>query len=336
MLLYLFVDDFQSLYFSADADEWAELKAMLVQQYQVKDLGPSSWILGMAIRRDRAARKIFLDQELYVTKALEKYGLAQCRPVATPECISSDAREPSDTSSPQGGQVDKHAFQEIVGTLLYAAISTRLDIAHAVHQLTRQMQDPQPSDMLAARRILRYLAGSAKWCLQFGGRRGGDDEQLHQPLEVSAFADADWANDKADRRSVSGWVVQLDGDPIDWTSKKQSIVAQSTCEAELYAEAAAINEVLWLRGMLEELGLPLKSPSIVFGDNSSTQTISREGVKRKRTKHVDVKYHFITECIERGIIDLQWVPTEQQQADILTKALDRAKFEVHREQLMSC
>lgn len=335
MLLYLFVDDFQSLYFGADAAEWAELKAMLVQQYQVKDLGPSSWILGMAIRRDRAARKIFLDQELYVTKALEKYGLAQCRPVATPECISSDAREPHEASSPQGGQVDKHAFQEIVGTLLYAAISTRLDIAHAVHQLTRQMQDPQPSDMQAARRILRYLAGSAKWCLQFGGRRGGD-ESLHQPLEVIAFADADWANDKADRRSVSGWVVQLDGDPIDWASKKQSIVAQSTCEAELYAEAAAINEVLWLRGMLEELGLPLKSPSLVFGDNSSTQTISRQGVKRKRTKHVDVKYHFITECIERGIIDLQWVPTERQQADILTKALDRAKLEVHREQLMSC
>lgn len=335
MLLYLFVDDFQSLYFGADAAEWAELKAMLVQQYQVKDLGPSSWILGMAIRRDRAARKIFLDQELYVAKALEKYGLAQCRPLATPESISSGGHEEHDTSSPQGGRVDRQAFQEIVGTLLYAAISTRLDIAHAVHQLTRQMQDPRPADMKAARRTLRYLAGSAKWCLQFGGRRGGD-EHLDQPLEVSAFADADWANDKVDRRSVSGWVVQLEGDPIDWASKKQSIVAQSTCEAELYAEAAAINEVLWLRGMLEELGLSVKTPSILFGDNSSTQTISRQGVKRKRTKHVDVKYHFITECIERGIIDLQWVSTERQQADILTKGLDRAKLELHRGQLMSC
>lgn len=335
MLLYLFVDDFQSLYFGADAAEWAELKAMLVQQYQVKDLGPSSWILGMAIRRDRAARKIFLDQELYVAKALEKYGLAQCRPLATPESTSSGGHEEPDTSSPQGGRVDRQAFQEIVGTLLYAAISTRLDIAHAVHQLTRQMQDPRPADMKAARRTLRYLAGSAKWCLQFGGRRGGD-EHLDQPLEVSAFADADWANDKVDRRSVSGWVVQLAGDPIDWASKKQSIVAQSTCEAELYAEAAAINEVLWLRGMLEELGLSVKTPSILFGDNSSTQTISRQGVKRKRTKHVDVKYHFITECIERGIIDLQWVSTERQQADILTKGLDRAKLELHRGQLMSC
>lgn len=158
---------------------------------------------------------------------------------------------------------------------------------------------------------------------------------MGSPMEVSAFADADWANDTLDRRSVSGWVVKLDGDPICWSSKKQSIVAQSTCEAELYAEAAAINEVLWLRGMLEELGLPLQGSSTIYGDNTSTQTISREGIKRERTKHIDVKYHFITECLEKGLVRLQWVATDRQQADIFTKALDRTKFEAHRNQLMS-
>ncbi len=195
------------------------------------------------------------------------------------------------------------------------------------------MQDPQVDDMQKAKRVLRYLSGTRQWCLQFGGRRGGDSDLS---MEVSAFADADFANDVGDRRSVSGWVVKLDGDPISWSSKKQSIVAQSTCEAELYAEAAAINEVLWLRGMLEELGLLLKARSIIYGDNTSTQTISREGVKRERTKHIDVKYHFITECIENGVVQLKWVATDQQQADIFTKALDRVKFETHRKELMSC
>jgi len=328
MLLYLFVDDFQTIYDKRDAAEWNELKALLVKEYQVKDLGPSQWILGMGIRRDRKQMKIFLDQELYITKALEKYGLAQCKAVATPECLGK-----AGTAETQGGSADRRAYQEIVGTLLYAAISTRPDIAHAVHQLTRRMQDPQVDDMQRAKRVLRYLSGTKQWCLQFGGRRGGDSDLS---MEVSAFADADFANDVGDRRSVSGWVVKLDGDPISWSSKKQSIVAQSTCEAELYAEAAAINEVLWLRGMLEELGLLLKARSIIYGDNTSTQTISREGVKRERTKHIDVKYHFITECIENGVVQLKWVATDQQQADIFTKALDRVKFETHRKELMSC
>jgi hypothetical protein len=88
--------------------------------------------------------------------------------------------------------------------------------------------------------------------------------------------------------------------------------------------------------MLEELGLLLKARSIIYGDNTSTQTISREGVKRERTKHIDVKYHFITECIENGVVQLKWVATDQQQADIFTKALDRVKFETHRKELMSC
>ena len=94
-------------------------------------------------------------------------------------------------------------------------------------------------------------------------------------------------------------------------------------------------EVLWLRGMLQELGLAVTAGSVVHGDNESTLTISRNGVKGERTKHVDVKLHFVTECVERGDVELRWVPTDRQQADIFTKALDRVKFEAHRQQLMA-
>jgi hypothetical protein len=152
---------------------------------------------------------------------------------------------------------------------------------------------------------------------------------------VCAFADADWANDKADRKSISGWVAKINGDPISWSSKKQRVVSMSTCEAELYAEAAAIQEVLWLRDLLKELGLTVQFGSLVYGDNQSAIAVSKNGVKGERTKHVDVKYHFITETVEQGKVKLKWIPTTEQQADIFTKALARPVFEHFRAELMS-
>ena len=339
MLLFVFVDDFQSLYDgNSDSAEWAELKAKLVERYSIKDVGPSRWILGMSITRDRKARTVRLGQELYVTKALEKYGMQGCRPADTPEAVGADL-EPGDGDE----AVERRAYQEVVGTLLYAAISTRPDIAHAVHRLTRYMQDPKQRHMDAARRVLRYLAGTKSCCLQFGGRRGGDASRSQHGAKggvfscvVSAFADADWANNKTNRHSVTGWVAKLNGDTISWASKKQSVVALSTCEAELYAESAAVKEVMWLRGLLKELDLPVREGSVVHGDNESAISLSRNGIKSERTKHVDVQYHFVTEAVERGTIELLWVPTGKMQADIFTKALGRPAFEIHRREIMSC
>jgi hypothetical protein len=229
---------------------------------------------------------------------------------------------------------------EITGTLMYAAISTRPDIAHAVHYLASNMQAPTLRHMQAAERVLRYLAGTKDVGLVFGSRNGdtvGDSRgrKSQVQVEVCAFADADWANDRGDRRSISGWVAKVNGDPVSWSSKKQRVVALSTCEAELYAESAAIQEVLWLRGLMEELGLYTRTGSTVYGDNQSAIAVSHNGVKGERTKHVDVKYHFVTETVERGIVKLQWIPTAQQQADIFTKALAAPVFQLLRQQLMT-
>ncbi len=113
------------------------------------------------------------------------------------------------------------------------------------------------------------------------------------------------------------------------------MVALSTCEAELYAEAAALQEVLWLRGMLQELGLTVATGSVVYGDNQSAIAVSKNGVKGERTKHVDVKYHFVTETVTAGNVKLQWIPTTEQEADIFTKALGAPAFEKFRKALMS-
>jgi hypothetical protein len=337
MLIYRFVDDMQGNHHSEDASEFKESVALLEQRFQVKTLPTSAWMLGMRITRDRKARTITLDQELYITKALEKYGLQQCRVVSTPEAVGAvDATDDAALDS----ETDKERYMQITGTLMYAAISTRPDIAHAVHTLASNMQAPHRRHMQAAERVLRYLAGTKDVGLVFGSSGGdkvGDSRgrDIHVQVEVCAFADADWANSKGDRKSISGWVAKINGDPVSWASKKQRVVALSTCEAELYAEAAAVQEVLWLRGLMKELGLHTKTGSQVYGDNQSTIAISHNGVRSERTKHVDVKYHFITETVEQGSVQLKWIPTTQQQADIFTKALAAPTFQLLRKQLMT-
>ena len=336
MLLFLFVDDFQTSYHPEDKAEWDALKSKLVERFKTKDLGASTWILGMRISRDLKARTITLDQELYVTKALERQGMQECRPVASPGVPGGSTAVEEEAAG--SGVVDRQLYQEMVGTLMYSAVTCRPDIAHAVQQLAQAMQTPTQQHVIAAKRVFRYLAGTKDVGLVFGSRsdkvfdtRGRNDFCL----DVCAFADADWANDKADRKSITGWVAKVNGDPISWASKKQRTVAQSTCEAELYAEAAALQEVLWLRGLLHELGLHVQTGSLVYGDNQSTIAISKNGIKGERTKHVDVKYHFITETVESGKVQLKWIPTTEQQADIFTKALAAPVFEHFRKALMT-
>jgi hypothetical protein len=335
ILLYRFVDDFRSSFHAADAAEMAEYESMLKQRFDITTASKDSWMLGMRIQRDRQARTITVDQEQYITRALERYGMQQCKPVSTPEALGATKDQHESLDQP----ADRQRYMEIVGTLMYAAISSRPDIAHAVHYLASNMQAPTRRHMLAAERVLRYLAHTRDIGLVFGSRsqQVGDSRGRHVQamVDVCAFSDADWANDKEDRRSVSGWVAKLNGDPVSWSSKKQRVVALSTCEAELYAEAAAIQEVLWLRGLLEELGLHTRTGSCVYGDNQSTIAVSQRGVRSDRTKHVDVKYHFVTETVDRGVVKLCWVPTTQQQADIFTKALATPVFESLRSQLMS-
>ena len=338
MKLFLFVDDFQTSYHREDKVEWDALKAKLVERFKTKDLGPSTWILGMRITRDRKARTITLDQELYITKALERYGMDKCKPVSTPGVCG--ARDAVEEAAADSGPVDRQLYQEMVGTLMYSGVACRLDTMYSVQKLAQAMQAPMQSDMMAAKRLFRYLAGTKDIGLVFGSHAGDLPRDTRGRcstfrLDVCAFADADWANSKADRKSITGWVAKVNGDPISWASKKQRTVAQSTCEAELYAEAAAIQEVLWLRGLLQELGLHVQTGSLVHGDNQSTLAISKNGIKGERTKHVDVKYHFITETVESGAVQLKWIPTTEQQADLLTKALPTPVFEHFRKQLMT-
>lgn len=337
MMIYRFVDDMQGQHHEEDTAEFEEHSGKLCKRFGIKKLQDAAWMLGMRITRNLAAAgTITLDQEQYISKALERFGLAECKVANSPEVPGAATDSTPGLDKP----TDRQRFMEMVGTLMYAAISTRPDIAHATYYLAANMVAPTSRHMLAAERVFRYLAGTKEVGLVFGSRNGdaAGDSRGHSTqvqVDVTAFADADWANDKGDRKSISGWVAKLNGDPVSWSSKKQRVVALSTCEAELYAESAAIQEVLWLRGLLAELGLHTKMGSVVHGDNQSTIAVSKKGVKGERTKHVDVKYHFVTETVESGKVKLQWVPSAEQQADIFTKALHAPVFLKLRAALMT-
>lgn len=328
MLLFLFVDDMQVAFDKADETEWAESHKKLWDRFKITDLGASEFMLGMKITRDRHARTIKLDQELYVTKMLEKFGLDQCKPRSTPGVSTADDTGNAKNDEPS----DLKLYQEKVGTLLYAAISTRPDIAYAVNKLTQKMTAPTVRDAKACDHVFRYLSGTKSMGLLFGRSR---EVKSASPVSITAYADSDWGSERSDRKSVTGWIAMINGDPVSWASKKQKIVSQSTCEAELYAEGAAINEVKWLSGLLQEIGLDASSAPTVHGDNQSAIALSKNGIKSERTKHVAIKYAYIHDEVSHDRVKLKWIPTNKQLADILTKSLARPAHEALRDQLMT-
>jgi hypothetical protein len=334
MMLYRFVDDLQGQFHSEDRKEFELDTGMLRDRFKLKQMQTATWMLGMRITRDRKLKTITLDQEQYINGAVEKFLGKEVKKVNTPEVVGYM----HDTNPAVLVPTDRQRYMEIVGTLMYAAISTRPDISHSVHSLASQMQNPLVRDMNAAVRVLRYLSGTAKLGLVFGSKNPthvGDTRGFSTKMDVSAFADADWANDRTDRKSVSGWISKLNGDPISWSCKKQRVVSLSTAEAELYAEAAAIQETLWLRGLIKELGLHLNSSSIIYGDNQAAISISKNGIKGDRTKHVDIKWNFVTDTVESKEIELKWIPTTEMEADIFTKALLPKIFERLRAMIMT-
>ncbi len=219
---------------------------------------------------------------------------------------------------PAGGpaSVTPTQYREIVGSLLFLSNCTRPDIAFAVGIACRSMSDPKSEDWARVKRILRYLVGSAEFGLWF--RRKVPNAEF-----VCGFSDADWGGDTQGRRSTSGYVCLVAGSLVSWSSRKQSVVALSTMEAEYIAMADVAREVLSLRSLLSELGFDVDTVSI-FVDNSPAVFVSQNPVVTQKSKHM--RYHFIRDVVARGVLSFKWIPSHLQLADTFTKFLDRLRF----------
>ena len=170
---------------------------------------------------------------------------------------------------------------------------------------------------LAAKRILRYLANT---------KSHGVVYTQEESYELTAYCDSDWGSDLDDRKSVSGYVVYAQGGPIVWKSKKQPTVARSSCEAEYVALADTIAELLWVDMAIKEMGIRRSKPIKIYIDNQAAKAMAENPVNHERTKHIDISYHFIREVVSSGLVDLRYIHTKQNVADLLTKATSRSIF----------
>ena len=205
---------------------------------------------------------------------------------------------------------------------MYAATGTHPDISFAVSILARFMSDPHSVHWDTAKHVLCYLKGTKNLRLTFGLNKNG----------LIGYTDADWAS-QAHRHSISGSVFLVSGGAISWSSRKQPIIALSTTEAEYIAASDATRELLWLRALTSELNFSSDSPTTLFCDNQSAIKVAKNGLLHARTKHIDIRYHFIRETILNGHLDIIYCPTSEMIADVFTKALPSSKLNFFAELL---
>lgn len=281
------------------------------------DCGAMRHFLGINIRYDRNAGSMQLSQVANIARILVKFGMADCNPSRTP-------MEKGLRLEANGGNIVEEPYRELLGSLMYVMMSTRPDICYQVGYLGRFQQHPGQQHWIALKRVVRYLQGSKHLTLEL------KSNEHAKPLV--GFADADWAADIADRKSVSGYLFQVFGNTVSWSSKKQTTVATSSSEAEYVALSAAAAEAIWLAGLLGDLGMKTVKPVPIFEDNRGCIGMAKN-LESKRAKHIDIKHHFVRDHIATGDLTVEPVPTLDQLADIFTKALDAGRFEALRKKL---
>ena len=319
IILLLYVDDM--LIIGHDPSKIDKLKRELSKSFAMKDLGPAKQILGMKISRDRKNGKLWLSQESYIEKVLERFNMSKAKAVCSPLAghfkLSSKQCPTSEKDMKEMGKVP---YASAVGSLMYAMVCTRSDIAHAVGVVSRFLSNPGKEHREAVKWILRYLRGTSRVCLCFGS---GEPK-------LDGYTDSDMAGDVDTRKSISGFLMTFAGGAVSWQSKLQKCVALSTTEAEYIAITEGCKEALWMRNFLEELGLQ-QEKYVVYSDSQSAIHLSKNLTFHSRSKHIDVRYHWIRDVLESKQLYLEKVHTSENGADMLTKSLPKEKLEACRQ-----
>jgi hypothetical protein len=224
----------------------------------------------------------------------------------------------------EGAKPNKE-YMKIVGSLLYAAIVTRPDIAFAAQMLGRHMKAAEEEHLVAAKRVLRYLAGTQVYSIKYSG---------NGKSEVYGYSDADWGGDSATMRSTTGYIFFLGNGPISWTSRLQPTIAHSSAEAEYMALCSATQEAIHLRQLMQEMGFSQQGSTKIYEDNQGCIAMSKNPVMHKRTKHIAIRFHFIREKVESGEVEIEYIPTEHQWADALTKGISRTRLRILQPRIM--
>ena len=363
LIVAIYVDDIVIAY--NDKSMFQSFQSKLSSRFQCKNLGSLTRVLNMDIARTRDGG-LFLSQESYVHTILERFHdhlpsdsnftrlpFDPYLKLHKNGAIKGQHDHSSQYSAEEGAQPCSQdiPYRAVLGSLLWLAQGTRPDIAYAVTQCAKYAQDPRYAHWCALKKILRYLHGTSSLGIHYTKSRGQsiqlDIHGLPLPkgylsstnpnlatVQISAKVDADFANDLDDRRSITGYVFYLANAPITWQCKAETTVALSTMESEYMALAAATQESLWLRMMIEEMGSTVSTPVIIHEDNKACQMFSDHSGNFARTKHIDYRYHFVRERVHKGDIRVDYIQTDKQVADMFTKALNWPKFDEFRSKLL--
>ena len=310
------------------------VKDNILTEFGLKDLGPVRKFLGVEFERSPSTFELWLHQGEYIDTLLADYGLSDCHSAPTP----MDATHPfgRDTDDFPNTPDLKTAYQTLMGRLLFLSLFTRPDITLAVNRLAQHNADPLPRHLGSAKRVLRYLKGTRDLWMHFGGMTNdakGTRLVRHGGIEgLVGFSDSDWAGEE-DRVSVSGYSWFYNGCLVDWGSKKQRTVALSSTEAEYMALSLSIQGGLWFRSSLNQARIGHSSPTALNVDNEGAISLTSNASQHGRTKHIDIKYHFIREHISSGAFTILWIPSALNTADIFTKPLPLPLFQSHRDAL---
>ncbi len=314
--LLLYVDDM--LIAAKNKAEINRLKEVLSSEFEMKDLGAAKKILGMEIWRDRKAGRLYVSQQKYIEKVLKSFQMDQAKPVNTP--LAAHFRLDASTlpsTDEEKDYMSRVPYASAIGSLMYAMVCTRPDLAHAVSVVSRFMGNPGKTHWEAVKWIMRYLRGTVDVCLVYGtdGFAGG----------LVGYTDSDYGGDLMRRRSLTCYIFTLYGCAVSWKATLQSTVALSTTEAEYMSLTEGVKEAIWLHGLIGSLGLEVQKPE-VYCDSQSALSLAKNPVYHERSKHIDVRLNFIRDALENKVVTIEKIPTAENPADMLTKPLPVNKF----------
>jgi hypothetical protein len=313
----LYVDNL--IYTGNDGILLQEFKDSMKAEFEMTDLGMMRYFLGIEVMQSTTG--IFITQKKYAKEILERFHYQNCNPVKNP--IEPGLKLHKDLD---GQRIDSTYYKQMVGSLMYLT-ATRPDVMCAVSLLSRYMESPTSLHSQAAKRVFRYLQGTIDFGIHY---KKGEASRL------IGYADSNYAGDLDDRRSTSGSVFMMNSGAVSWSSRKQQVVTLSTTEAEFIAAATSACQAIWLRRILDDLHFQQHDPTIIHCDSSSAIKLSKNPVLHGRSKHIDVRYHFLRDLSNEGTIELVYCRSEDQIADIMTKALKLDAFEKLRNLLGMC
>ncbi|SGY14862.1 BQ5605_C013g07134 [Microbotryum silenes-dioicae] len=286
--------------------------------YGIKRLGDAEYVLGIQLERSDDG-SITLSQERYLQDVLERFDLALAKPASTPMqknlLLELDQSTPSDQ--------ERTRYLQAIGSLMYAALGTRPDLAYAVSYLARFAKEPGPTHWTAIKHVLRYIRGTVSYGLRY----------TPTPGPLYGYSDSNWGACVRTSKSTMGYAYFLAGATISWCSKRSSRVADSTTDAEYIALSQSSKEAIHLQQLLEELGIPNSGPTLIYGDNQGANSLTRNPTSFSGTRHVRIREHFVREMVKKGEIKVEYIATADMVSDILTKALDPKLFVRHCESL---